>query len=442
MLLRCGKLYSAMSSYDTTMSSPDNSVSSFPQASQSTPTTNTVTSMTTATTAATMTTTTTTMTTTSTVSTPTVTSTTTPSILHNPVHTTTFKLLSHDPSIQKFGGDDVSQYSPLQFLQLCEDNMRNSNITSGSDKIAFVRSQLQPGSIAANLMSASAFNPKALNFDYQVFRSNFLQAFGMPQQPDSFQWIFDGAQSLTNNFASLSNLLALPRSAELASAAVESLKASNWITNGVLSEQKFYDIIEFLYYINFLNPSERRIASNLTYSQTDNLLDFSSKIASKLKEHAPQMHVVASTTAVSHSPVSQPSAVLTQQPSVSFNGQQRPVHLCSYCQRQGHLYKQCYRRQRHERNAARFPSAQRSSRRDSSHDNFHASSSASHRQRSLSSNSRLALQRPAKTCLIHGPGNHSSEECFKIQRLQREQLVTVSSPQSNFHQRQLHPPMT
>lgn len=72
-------------------------------------------------------------------------------------------------------------------MQQCEDSICNSNITSGVDKISFVRSQLQPGSIAADLMSASAFNPKTLNYDYNAFRANFLQAFSMPQQPDSFQ---------------------------------------------------------------------------------------------------------------------------------------------------------------------------------------------------------------------------------------------------------------
>ena len=423
MQLRCGKLYSF------TMSSPDDLTTTTAPA---------ITAMTSTLTTTTVTTTTTTVTPTTTANVPSV----TPTVFHTPVLSPTFKLLHHDPSIQKFSGEDISLYSPLQFLQQCEDSIRNSNVTSGVDKISFVRSQLQPGSIAADLMSASAFNPKLLNYDYSAFRSNFLQAFGTPQQPDSFQWIFDGADSLTNNFGSLNCLRALPRSAELASAAVESLKAANWITHGTLSEQRFHDIIEFLYYINFLNPSERRIASTLTYSQTDNLLDFSSKIASKLKEHPAQMPIVASASAISFSPANQ-----TSKSSASVPNQQRAVYSCTYCHKQGHTVDRCFRRQRNERNAARSPSAQRFSRHDSLHGNRHAPRSVPTRQRSSSrqgrSTSRLPLERPPKSCLVHGPGNHSSEECFKIQSLQRQQYATVSSPsQSDFHSRHQSPPTT
>ena len=266
----------------------------------------------------------------------------------------------------------------------------------------------------------------------------------MPQQPDSFQWIFDGAESLTSNFSALNCLRALPRSAELASAAVDSLKASNWITNGTMTEQRFHDIIEFLYYINFLNPSERRIASTLTYTQNDNLLNFSSKIASKLKEHPAQVQqYVASTSATS--PLN--SANQTSQPNVQVPDKQHVVYSCTYYHKQGHTIKRCFLRQRHERsNATRSPSTQRSSRFESSHDFRQVTRSLPSRPRSSSRQgrtaSRLPLERPPKSCLIHGPGNHSSEECFKIQRLQRQQHVTVSSPQSNFYQRHQSPPIT
>ena len=412
MQLRSGLLYSTMSSHDITTSAP-------------------VTAMT-----STLTTTTITTTTTATPTTANITPMSS-TVFQSPVLTPTFKLLHHDPSIQKFSGEDISVYSPLQFLQQCEDSIRNSNITSGVDMISFVRSQLQPGSIASDLMSASAFNPRLLNYDYNAFRSNFLQAFGTPAQPDSLQWVFDGSDSLTTNFGSLNCLRALPRSAELASAAVESLKASNWITNGTMSEQNFHDIIEFLYYINFLNPNERRIASTLTYSQSDNLLDFSSKIASKLKEHPAHTNVVASTCATTLSTTNQ-----TSQSNVSVPDQQRAVYTCTYCHKQGHTYARCYRRQRNETNAARSLSAQRISR----HDARQASRSVPNRQRSSSrpgrSVSHFSLERPPKTCLVHGPGSHSSEECHKIQRLQREQYATESSSQLDFHTRRHSPPTT
>ena len=431
MYLRSGNIYSFK------MPSPGDDIAT-PSTTATTMTTTTTTTTTPSTTTTTMTTATTTTTTTTTPA--------TVSPLSTTLYTPTFKLLHHDPSIQKFGGEDISQYTPLQFLQSCEDSMCNSNIHTGVDKISFVRSQLQPGSIAADLMSASDFNPKTLNYDYESFRRNFLQAFGMPQQPDSFQWIFDGADSLNTNFGALNCLRALPRSAELASAAVNSLKASNWITNGTLSEQQFHDIIEFLFYVNFLSPSERRIASTLPYAQSDKLLDFSTKIANKLKERPAhtQVQYVASTSAAQTS--GSPAANQTPQYGAQSPDQQRAVYSCTYCNKQGHSFKRCFLRQRHERNAARSPSAQRLSRHDSFQDSKLPQHSGHGRQRSASQKGRTAqrlnLERPPKSCLIHGPGSHSSEECFKILRLQRQQHVTVSSPQSNFYQRQYSPPTT
>ena len=151
------------------------------------------------------------------------------------------------------------------------------------------------------------------------------------------------------------------------------------------------------------------------------------------------MHVVASTSAT---PLN--SANQTSQAPVP--DQQSAVYSCTYCHKQGHMYNRCFQRQRHERNAARSPSAQRFSRHDSFQDARHVPRSGPNRQRSSSrqgrSSSRLALERPPKTCLVHGPGNHSSEECFKIQRLQRQQQVTVPSSQSNFYQRHQSPPVT
>lgn len=93
-----------------------------------------------------------------------------------------------------------------------------------------------------------------------------------------------------------------------------------------------------------------------------------------------------------------------------------------------------------------LPSAQRLSRYESLQGFRHVTRSVTSRPRSSSRQGRPASrpipERPPKSCLIHGPGNHSSEECFKIQRLQRQQHVTVSSPQSNFYQRQHSPPIT
>ncbi|MPC86176.1 hypothetical protein E2C01_080992 [Portunus trituberculatus] len=183
------------------------------------------------------------------------------------------KLLQHDSFIQKFSGEDTDTYSPAQILQLSEDVLSNSQIHSGADKISFVRSHLVPGSLASDLMTAIAFDPKVLNYDYNQFKVNFLQIFGVPQPKDNFQWAFDAAQTMLHHFGNTDYRRAQARSAQLANQAVSSLKAS-WFQNDTLDEESFRLIMEFQYYIQLLNPEECHITSTLQYRKGESLLDF------------------------------------------------------------------------------------------------------------------------------------------------------------------------
>ena len=49
-----------------------------------------------------------------------------------------------------------------------------THIQAGEGKISFVRSHLVPGPLSSDLMSAAAFEPKLLHYDYEQFKINFL----------------------------------------------------------------------------------------------------------------------------------------------------------------------------------------------------------------------------------------------------------------------------
>jgi len=87
------------------------------------------------------------------------------------------KLLPTSASIREFSGTEPG-FSAREYINLCEDVMGNSCVTEPGDKISFVRSRLQPGSRASNLMQASSFTKPLENKDYQSFRTNFLETFG------------------------------------------------------------------------------------------------------------------------------------------------------------------------------------------------------------------------------------------------------------------------
>ena len=386
-----------------------------------------------------MTNTTTTTTTTTTAATAATTTTiTAPPVFSSPM-SPAIKLLQHDTPIPKFSGEESDTYTPAQFLQLCEDVLHNSQIHSGADKISFIRSHLVPGSLASELMSATAFDSKILNFDYDKFKLNFLQIFGVPQPKDTFQFAFEAAQTLSTQFGSVDYRRAQARSAQLANQAVSSLKASSWFNNGSLDEDSFRLIMEFQYYIQLLTPEERHIASTLQYSKGESLLEFSSKLAVKLRSHQPACVAIA--TNDDH--VSASSAVPQASPK-----QKTPPLVCQYCHKAGHTLQRCFLKQRHERQAEYHPqnstgksparsdhdSRSRQMSRDQKPQRYRSWSRASH-----TDVSKPALLPPPCYCMVHGICNHPTEECRTILRLKREQTVT---PQSNFRRPAYQKPMS
>lgn len=405
---------------------------------------------------------TTTTSTTTTISTTTTTATTNPSTMAStmstpaqqtpltstiaPMVSPTIKLLHHNHSIPQFGGED-SNYSPVAFLQMCDDVIANSHITSGADKIAFVRSQLISGSLASDLMSASAFDPKFLNYDYSKFKVSFLQAFGVSQPRESFQWAFTAAQTIEEHAATLDYQRAQVKSAQLVNQAIDSLNASSYVQNNVITMENFRKIMEFQYYVYFLNAQQRRIASTLDYTNDDSLLDFSTKIATKMKEQPPPSAIsAASPEIVQQQPLSAP-VVQTTIP-------QKSVPVCTYCHKKGHVYNRCFLRQEQELDIQRSrrnvvqPSAMSSSSQAYSVDQRagYRSSSRHRRRRSPSfsrtgsASAQLNIAPPSKNCLIHGPGNHATDECFKILKLQRQQTATAPFTQQNFQRANFQPP--
>ena len=363
----------------------------------------------------------------------TTTTTTSTSAASAPFMSPTIKLLKHDTTIPKFSGEADDKYSPAQFLQLCEDVLSNSQIHSGADKICFIRSNLVPGSLACDLMSATAFDPKVLNNDYDQFKANFLQIFGVPQPQDNFQWAFDAAQTLSHQFGNVDYRRAQARSAQLANQAISSLKTSSWITNGSIDEASFRLIMEFQYYIQLLTPEERHVASTIQFSKGESILNFSSKLAVKLRSQQPAYVAAAASDSLAS------TNVVSSPPQQSFT----PV-VCQYCHKTGHTLQKCFLKQRTERQAQSRPSGpsgkspsrgdhdfrSRPLSRDHKPQRYRSWSRGSHADAS-----KVALLPPPYYCMIHGNCSHPTVECRTILKLQKDQTVTSQPnfPQAPFH---------
>ncbi len=109
--------------------------------------------------------------------------------------TSTIKLLPTSASVRAFSGTDAD-YSARDFIRQCNDVITNSFVTANGDKIAFVRSRLQPGSRACCLMQASAFTEPQESKNYPEFRSNFLETFGEAEKRSLLKALNAGAKTV------------------------------------------------------------------------------------------------------------------------------------------------------------------------------------------------------------------------------------------------------
>ncbi len=115
------------------------------------------------------------------------------------------KLLQTSVSVRAFTGTE-GDYSARDFIEHCENVMRNSCIVEDADKSAFVRSRLEPGSPAGRGMVASAFAKPIRKNDYGSFRTNFLIIFAGEAYRSLVKGVSNAVRSLIADVASL-NLL-------------------------------------------------------------------------------------------------------------------------------------------------------------------------------------------------------------------------------------------
>lgn len=332
------------------------------------------------------------------------------------------KLLHQDPGLRRFSGEDP-MYSASSFIQQAEDAMRNSNVTTNADKISFVRSQLTPNSLASDLMLASHFRPDLLNYDYDKFKLHFLNIFGACQRDDSLQFPFRLAESLTTQLGSVGHLRGQARASEIADDAITALK-DKWAVNGAVPLDKLRTVLEVLFYVQYLTPAERRMASSLTLKPVDSFYDFSTKLSKKLTESpkVPPPSAASVAPVSARAPVSLPTAS-QQQPQLK-----RSSRTCSYCSKDGHTSRFCFQKKRDAREGYKTAAPTAST----PPKDVSAASSPTKQPVTSSKPAPVAQQsqtsRSLKYCVVHEHGNHTTDECFSILRLKNQNFPQRPSP--------------
>ena len=141
---------------------------------------------------------------------------------------TPVRILPTTATVRTFSGEDPS-YGPHEFLSLCEDVMRNSQIVQEEDKIAFVRSRLEPSSEATHLMTSTAFSHKDVINNYATFKANFIKMFGAGGQDTIIRQLHYTVDNWLTNAGTATVTSGTVGANKLASECLNVLKGSQWL---------------------------------------------------------------------------------------------------------------------------------------------------------------------------------------------------------------------
>ena len=219
-------------------------------------------------------------------------------------HTNPIKVLPTVAEVRAFSGTD-SEYSAREYIAQCEDVMANSYVTDSADKISFLQSRLQLGSRAAQLMHASAFTEPLENKDYELFKTNFLEAFASNLRHSLVKGVSNAMQTFLENAASLDNLEAQVEANQISVDFTHYLRNNGWVNGDNISLKNHQRFMEFIFYIGLLKEKYRRNTLSLEYKPTERLHEFSMRLKTKIEEKGGEDRMTASSAAAAAQTVRQ-----------------------------------------------------------------------------------------------------------------------------------------
>ena len=283
------------------------------------------------------------------------------------------------------------------------------------------------------MMRANCFNTDVIGCSYAIFRENFLTTFGTTQDDASLQWSFRLADSLTTDLGNLGFLRGQANAADFANEAIAALQSAKWSNNGSITLDRLRTVLEFQYYIMFLTPQERRAASILDFKPDQSLMDFASKLSKKVKDAHKAPTVPVAPVQVGNV-ASQPSTDLTGTSAPSGQFRRSPPQ-CTFCGKPGHKFFRCYKRIKQAAKDASqrlSASSEKSSTANASTKPSAQMPVAPTQTRATGASQAILTQcappQPSrKWCHVHEYGNHTTDECYTILRLKRNQVAKAGS---------------
>ena len=335
------------------------------------------------------------------------------------------KVMPSGASVREFSHEEGDDYSARDFIQLCENVMRNCSISEPADKIAFVQSRIKYGSDASQLMRVSAITQPAKDQDYDTFRHQFLQIFGENVKHSLVKGVHLAAERILAKVDSQSADKAMVDANIISEDLLMYLKDNNWLTAGQMSEANLLKFLEFFIYMLELKGKIRKGSQELSYEPTNKLYEFVAKI--KAKKDATLGETALISPVVEATNITSGIAALSPAPTRSADDTaSKPAVVCNYCKKPGHPESRCYVRRNDTKKAQRAGGTssaqsttpvQQSFPRDYNKRPPPRSSTTAARPQS-SWNRGVPGERPY--CLLHEISGHSTESCYAMARIRRD----------------------
>ena len=257
-------------------------------------------------------------------------------------------------AVRPFSGDETD-YSATQFVRLCEDSMVNSSVNDDADKIAFIKSHLQPGSRACSLIQASASTEPQVNNNYTAFRKNFLEIFGEAEQHSLIRTLNADTASAQATSGVNDMFVTQVSATRITSDLMQCLQDTGWTDGTTMTHTNVGKFLEF--FLHQLMLAGRTHSSTLPLESftADELHSFVQKFKRKLEDkEGAECMPTTSLSAVQHRDA---DSEAPSSPATTV-AKEKPKYSCSHCQKDGHTVGRCYQRRRDQKAQKSGKSAQ------------------------------------------------------------------------------------
>ena len=274
------------------------------------------------------------------------------------------------------------------------------------------------------MMDSTAFvDPTEAN-DYDTFKTNFLETFGEYARRNIVKGVNGVCERLGTAVFSKNELDAQIIAGKTARDVMRLLEDNACLDDdGKLSNADLRVFIEFFSYMLVLQDKKRKTALSLEFKLTDRIHDFCNKLKTKLEETGNK-----ALGAVANLASTQPANPSSSAETTKFAAAtESSTLICHYCQKPGHTANRCYaksRDKRKERKTTTSTKVTSSTNTNTQNRTTSANTGAIPKtSRSVSNPSTSATSAP-KYCYLHNSRTHSTEECYKINKMRQDMLAT------------------